>query len=279
MLVFGNERTIHQGETWNLDVVLSQSSIEYVPFVVSSQRVNPMWTITVASTKFEKNERFVATWWLDMLELPKFYQTVISDLGELLPTQPVSKPVLDSPMYALYRYTLSNEIYDQALGHKPYHYVYFDELGESHTDYECHIIMQFTSSETRLWEAQSYLYQITLVDTLPMGDVVNEAHDNYPDLQWMDWVQTDDPNWDKPVQGELETNEAYEVRLNQSWIEFRNLWINDNINVLFPFIKARIPDWFQADIDVDSPIGMVDNPQVILTPTKLQVTSNLRKVI
>jgi len=279
MLVYGNERIIHQGETWNLDIVLSQSSIEYIPFIVSSQRVNPMWAITVASTKFEKNERFIATWWLNMSELPKFYQTVVSDLGELLPYQPVSKPAADSPMYALYQYTRSNEELDLSLGHKPYHYVYFDELGEANHDYECHIVMQFTSAETRLWESQNYLYQITLVDTLPMGDMIESAHEAYPDLQWIDWVENTDPNWDRPVQENGESNEDYEVRVNLSWIEFRNLWIQSNIEVLFPFVKARIPDWFQVDIDVDSPVGIIDNPQVILTPTKLQVIGNLRKVI
>lgn len=279
MLVLGNERIIHQGESWNLDIVLSQSSVEYIPFIVSSQRVNPMWAITVASTKFEKNDRFVATWWLTMAELPKFYQTVISDLGELLAYQPVSKPAADPYMYALYRYTRINETLDPTLGHKPYHYVYFDELGEAHDDYECHIIMQFTSEETRLWENQNYLYQITLVDTLPMGDIVEDAYETYPDLQWIDWVEITDPAWDKPIQEPGESNEAYEIRLNASWVKFRNEWILDNIAVLFPFIKARIPDWFQADIDIDSPVGLVDNPQVILPPTKLQVNSNLRKVL
>lgn len=279
MLVFGNERTIHQGETWNLDIVLSQSNIEYVPFVVSSRRVNPMWAITVASTKFDKNERFVSTWWLDMLELPRFYQTVVSDLGEISYAQLISKPAADPAMYALYRYTISTEEYDVSLGHKPYHYVYFDEEGVSHFDYECHITMQFSSSETNLWEAQNYLYQITLVDTIPMGDIVNDAHETHPELKWIDWVTIDDPNWEKPVKGELESNEDYESRLNLSWVEFRNNWINDNISVLFPFIKARIPNWFQADIDVNSPVGLIDNLQVILAPTKLQVTSNLRKIV
>jgi len=273
MLVLGNERIIHQGETWNLDILVSQSSIEYIPFIVSSERVNPMWAITVASTKFEKNERFVKTWWLDTLELPKFYQTVPSDLGELLQYQPVSKPTADSPMYALYRYTRQNETLDLTLGHKPYHYVYFDDLGEAHDDYECHIVMQFLSSETRLWESQNYQYQITLVDTLSIGEVIQDAHETHPELEWIDWVEVTDPAWDKPVQ------EVGESNLEASWVEFRDAWIQDNIDVLFPFIKTRLPAWFQDDIDIESPVGIVDNPQVILPPTKLQVVTNLRKVL
>jgi hypothetical protein len=139
--------------------------------------------------------------------------------------------------------------------------------------------MPFTSGETRLWEGQNYLYQITLVDTLSMGDLIGEAHEAYPDLQWIDWVEITDPDWDRPVQSVGESNEDYAIRLDASWKEFRNAWIQDNIDVLFPFVKARIPGWFQTDIDVESPVGSVNNPQVILAPTKLTVNTNLRKVI
>lgn len=289
MLAFGNERVVQQGEEWNLDILLSQSSIEYIPFIVSSQRSNPMWAITIASTKYEKNERYVATWWQDLVNgeglnatpLPRFYQTVPDYLGELTLGQPIARPVEEPPMYALYQYTKAEDTIDPTLGHKPYYYVYFtaDAPNDPKYDYECRIRMQFQSSETSEWGSQNYLYQITLVDTILMGDYIELARDTYPDLKWPDWVQRTDPNWDKPVQLKGESNEDFAARYEASWTVFRNNWIMSNIEVLFPFVKNRIPNWFQADIDIDAPVGFIDIPQVIMPPTKLQVNNNLRKII
>ena len=61
MLLYGHEREVQQGEDWNLDILLSQSSKEYIPFLISSERRNPYFAITVASTKYEKNYRYVKT--------------------------------------------------------------------------------------------------------------------------------------------------------------------------------------------------------------------------
>jgi len=278
MLSFGNERVIQQGEDWTLDILLSQSSLEYIPFIVSSVRSAPMFVITVASAKYEKTQRYVVTYWLDPTELPKFYQTVPVYLGEIPWNTPISKPSEYGEMEALFQYTKAEDVIDPNLGHKPYYYVYF--IGNEPTyGYECRLVAQFTSEETSKWESQDYLYQITLVDTISMADYINLAHDTYPTLKWMDWVEVTDPAWEKPTQELHESNEDYELRLQISWTAFRNEWILNNIEVLFTFIKARIPNWFQTDIEVDSPVGYVGASQVILTPTNLQVNSNLRKII
>ena len=161
MLLFGNEREVQQGEEWNLDILISQSDSEYIPFIISSERQNPMWAITVASTKYEKNERYVATWWQDLTvgdgfdgkPIPRFYQTVPQPLGELAVSQPITRPAEDEPMAALYQYTKAEDAIDPALGHKPYYYVYFtaDEPNTPVYDYECRIRMQFESVETANW--------------------------------------------------------------------------------------------------------------------------------
>lgn len=83
---FENQRSVQQGEDWNLDILLSASDREYIPFIISSDRKNPHFTVTVASTKFEKNLRYVKTWWSsvdDKLKIPRFYQTVPEYFGEI----------------------------------------------------------------------------------------------------------------------------------------------------------------------------------------------------
>ena len=54
MQSYENERVIQQGEDWNIDILLSQSEQEYIPYIVSIQREHPHFVLTVASTKFEK---------------------------------------------------------------------------------------------------------------------------------------------------------------------------------------------------------------------------------
>lgn len=306
MLSFGNERQVQQGEDWNLDILLSQSEEEYIPFIVSSERQNPMFAITVASTKYEKNYRYVATWWQDLtngegfllstseetgltsIPLPRFYQTIPEYIGEIAPNTTISRPVnpsmpdgIDPPMYALYQYTKTDEEVDLSLGHKPYHYVYFtkEDPNTPKFDYECRVRMQFRSEETSQWGSQNYQYQITLVDTVSMADYINEAHEHYSTLQWPYWPSRDDPDWIKPIKNNNETSENYNVRLEASWREFRNRLIMSHITELFTFIKTHIPNWFQPDIDMDAPVGFISVPQVILPPTRLQVNNNLRTII
>ena len=86
MEMYGNEIKVQQGEDFNLDILLSASQTEYIPFIISSQRNNPFFVITVASTKYEKNLRYVKSWWNDISSdstIPRFFQTVPQDYGEL----------------------------------------------------------------------------------------------------------------------------------------------------------------------------------------------------
>lgn len=262
METFGNEVRIQQGEDWNLDVLLSSNSQEYIPFIVSNQRKNPFFVVTVASTKYEKNLRYVASWWNDLSgnaasgqePIPTFYQTVPQWYQEVasindLPSLP---PIIDTTTNAretantrlLYQYTLSTDSIDPETGHKPYYYFYFDynEAGTvvSRVDYyECRIRFNFRSVETANWVSQNYLYQITLVSGDLMAKVLNDialAH-GMPE----DWPTA--------------------------------------IAAQYNYVKVQWPTALQPDIDVTSPLGRIETPQVILSPTKLEVSNNLRKLI
>lgn len=278
MQVFSNERVIQQGEEWCLDILVSQSEHEYVPFVVGKRR-NPMWAITVAATKFEKNERYAVTWWLD-IDLPLFYQTVPQDLGEVPEGSSPPIPMADEDLVALYRYTKAQDPVDTALGHKKYYYAYKKD-GEIVLGYECRIVMSFTSDITSKWNSQNYMYQITLLDTASMVDSIKAAYETYGDnLDWPQaWITPDNIAWETPEPSADESQEDYEARVAEEWAGIERQWITDNKRELFLFLKRRAPGWFQPDIDVDSPVGLISAPQVILPPTKLQVNSNLRRII
>lgn len=258
---FGNEIRVQQGEDWNLDKLLSSSSREYIPYIISSERANPFFVVTVASTKYEKNLRYVKSWWnsAEELHIPRFYQTTPLFYGDVeesdLPSDPSTNP--SDPTYGdsketryLYYYTKvvidddeDIEPIDKSVGHKKYYYFYFeyDEDGECTRrvdGYDCRIIFNFSSRETQKWGGQDYLYQITLVSGQLMADRLEEIRAEY---QPEDWPET--------------------------------------IEEQYKYVKLSYPNELQPDIDVDSPLGYIEVPEVILQPTKLQVDNNLRTII
>ena len=85
METFGNEIKVQQGEDFNIDILLSSNQVEYVPYIISNERKNPFFVVTVASTKYEKNLRYVCSWWNDILSgpnpIPTFYQTTPYNIG------------------------------------------------------------------------------------------------------------------------------------------------------------------------------------------------------
>lgn len=258
METFLNQIRIQQGEDWSLDKIISQSQSEYIPFIVS-KRANPYFVITVASTKYEKNNRYVESWWLKY-DGPMFVQSTPYYVGELSahPTTKSSLPGISSHSAydCLYQYTLSTDDIDSELQHKPYYYVYFDENNTLHFDYECRIVFNLTTKNsgagTSNWGSQNYLYQITLVDGEKMIDTIRSAKDAHPELNWReDWPEDD----------------------------LLEEWLQSTQKDVFNFIKSRIPNYFQTDIDWDSPLGQIWVPKSILAPTKLQVDNNLRKIL
>lgn len=208
---FGNEKRVQQGEDWNLDLLISARSDEYIPYIVSNQLQNPCFVVTVASTKYEKNKRYVKSWWnsLANLQLPTFYGTNPIYCGELvedanLPTAPGEMVantfkdengdyVTEDPTLAetqtiedmvtpyLYQYTKEEDEIDKALGHKPYYYFRYDYNKALDTftlveGYECKLTQTFLSQDTQEWTGQNYAYQITLVDGPLMDTKIDDVY-------------------------------------------------------------------------------------------------------
>lgn len=259
---FGNRRNIQQGEDWTLDILLSQSESEYIPYIVSSERQNPHFVITVASTKFEKINRYIKSWWLPLdglIKLPRFNQTVpyvLADQESKITTYAQLKQAVGSvddliPYDSLYQYKYNNETYFV------YCYKDDDDIYQLSYDYECRITFNLSmigsNKGTSEWSSQNYNYQITLVSGEKMADYIKACKAAYPDLDWRaDWP-TDD--------SQFET------------------WLDRNIENVFNFIKKRIPEYFQQDITWDSPLGRIWAPAPILKPTELTVDNNLGLII
>ena len=81
METYFDDITVQQGEDFNMDILVSASNLEYIPFLVTSERPNPHFVVTVASTKYEKNMRYVDSWWNDPVkqaQLPLFWQQILT---------------------------------------------------------------------------------------------------------------------------------------------------------------------------------------------------------
>lgn len=273
METFGNDIEIQQGENFNMDVLLSASNLEYIPFIISSERKNPFIVVTIASTKYEKNMRYVDSWWNDPLtieKIPTFYQTTPQYLGELTEAPQTVSDLGEfeqnetAETRYLYQYTLEIEEIDEEVGHKPYHYVYFDYstgITIARYDYECRIRQNFTSDITRHWGAQNYMYQITLLSGKTNKEVILEAYNQYG---------LDHPDFPVPRKedGMLYTKD-------EQWGESEEKYIE----AAYKYIKRQWPTYLQPDIDAMSPLYYIDNPETIVSPSKLTVNNNLRQMI
>lgn len=251
---FGNERKVQQGEDWNLDITLSSDNQEYIPYIISNERNNPHFVVTVASTKYEKNLRYVKSWWNALVDIkgekiPTFYQTVpyyireYADI-EALPENPDITLESGIKDRLLYQYTLLNEEIDDELGHRPYHYYYFDydptdSFATRQDEYECTLRFNFVTRETANWESQNYMYQITLVSGPTLEYTLDEIR-----------LEKGNPaDWPSIIEAQ------------------------------YHYVKARWPQLLESDIDFNSPLGRIDEATPILVPTKLEVLNNLRRII
>ena len=288
METFGNDIEIQQGENFNMDVVLSASNVEYIPFLISSQRVNPYFVVTVASTKYEKNMRYVDSWWnnpLDTQKLETFIQTTPFYLSKSNgwtadPTEAEirkANPDESAEHRYFYQYERSSDSYDEKLGHKPYRYCFIDyssgvnvvkyvvpdpDTGEDKlNNYTCKVVQNFSSDITRLWGAQNYMYQITLLSGKTNKEVILQIYNEYG---------TTHPDF--PI-ARKEDGSLYTP--DEQWGEQEYMWIA----AAYKYIKKQWPNLLQPDIDVDSPLYYIETPETIVPPSKLTVNNNLRQMI
>ena len=281
MQSYENERVIQQGEDWNIDVKLSQSVQDYIPYIVSSEREHPHFVLTVASTKFEKNHRYVESWWQEIPDSqPRFKQTTPFFVG-VLAADPTSFSDLiakadsliktdisnDEPYERLYQYKLNNE--------SEFKYCYTTDGTDIVLGYELRMRFNILShipgleglqGGTANWNSQEYMYQITLVSGQLMEDTLISliTSTKYSNLNWRS---------DLPKKSDYSSEDEYIAAL-------KNMLKNELVRKdLFNFVKQHIPDFFQKDIDWNSNLGQIWSPIPILKPTRLRVDSNLRVLI
>ena len=151
MTLKGNEMTVQRGETFTIDRLIVNR--DGSPFIISSKYNNPYILITVASTKYNQNNRYVMNWWLSVRDMPRFLNTVVKDVTSL---NDANQYMDDDPMEFVY--------HDLSTGEYKYMREYYVGEPSMLEPYECRIIHHFTHNVTKNWVEQNYLYSIRLID-------------------------------------------------------------------------------------------------------------------
>lgn len=184
-----NEISIYRGETGAIDFKISQRSDYYVPFLISSLRVNPMVCITIGSTHRESKNITSKQLWLELDNVPKFEQTVVEDLGEIDDSTLTTTELLKAHLVdiiepgTLYQFTLKSEV---EASNSQLHFAYsvmVDLTEVVHIDdYDFTVTMSLDETITLDMTNGDYMYQIELLDTVPMLTHLQSIFTAYPEL-------------------------------------------------------------------------------------------------
>lgn len=170
MTINGNDMTVIRGETFTIDrtVVNRDGS----PFIVSSEYRNPYLLLSVSSTKYSQENRYLANWWLDLTDLPRFPNTIVKEISSV---DNASEYADDEPMQFVYHDNKTDK----------YQYLKEYNVGETalFEDYEFRIIHTFTHDITKDWVEQSYFYSIRLVSGLKTDEQSNRPIDTFDVVQ------------------------------------------------------------------------------------------------
>jgi hypothetical protein len=172
-----NDISVYRGETAAIDFKISQRSDYYVPFLISSERVNPMVCITIGSTRRENNNIVSKQLWLELDDVPKFTQTVVRDLGEVDDTDlttaelKVALALLIAPG-EMTQFTRKTEADPTSTVNSQLHFAYSVMIDEVETvyidEYDFTVTMSLNETITLDMTNTDYFYQIELMDTVPM---------------------------------------------------------------------------------------------------------------
>lgn len=233
MILKGNEMIINRNESFTIDrrIVNRDGS----PFVVSSKWSNPYICITIASTRYNQPNRYIANWWLDLqdlidengerISLPRLNSTTVRRIPNESPLHFRD----DSPFDILYY------VEDDGMLSNPGHHYYYLDDSRMLRKYEFRLIHHFQHSVTRTWVEQNYVYSISLFSGDDTYDYLRNLYKSVFAVQY--------------VPPELSSEELYLAIRNKDESLVKNL------NYERPLVN----------IGVDIPI---------LSPTKLTVMSD-----
>lgn len=181
MKTFNNELVIHRGETFSMDKVVQNK--DGSPYIVSNKLQNPYVLVSVSTTRYDQNKRYLLNQWLPLSDKVRFSITEPIDLLSFKTEAngTVSKytsfddvkreRVSDNENCIVSGYIGDQFVYydyddcvlylQDERGVRDYKYWNLEQ--ERLLKYEFRITCPFTQEMTSKWIEQSYVYSITLM--------------------------------------------------------------------------------------------------------------------
>ena len=187
MRVYADRIQVERGEEWTYDVYFQNR--DGSPYIVSNQLTNPYILVTIASSKYTQNGRYIANFWNNVTEAyHTFYCTQPIELtGSTMPTPEngLSREIkLDIQAknqtystYAVYKWVDPNGVAQ---------YKYWN--GTAYEDYDFHFVMTFPTDITNQWIEQNYVFGVKLVAGTANADYNPEVDGSRP-IATFDGVQ------------------------------------------------------------------------------------------
>ena len=187
MRVYADRIQVERGEEWTYDVYFQNR--DGSPYIVSNQLTNPYILVTIASSKYTQNGRYIANFWNSVTEAyHTFYCTQPIELsGSTMPTpenglspeiiQDIQAKNQTYSTYAVYKWVDTNGVAQ---------YKYWN--GTAYEDYDFHFVMTFPTDITNQWIEQNYVFGVKLVAGIANADYNPEVDGSRP-IATFDGVQ------------------------------------------------------------------------------------------
>ena len=189
MRVYADRIQVERGEEWTYDVYFQNR--DGSPYIVSNQLTNPYILVTIASSKYTQNGRYIANFWNNVTEAYKtFYCTQPIELsGTTMPTpanglspeiiQDIQAKHQTYGTYAVYKWVDTNGMAQ---------YKYWNDETDEYEDYDFHFVMTFPTDITNEWIEQNYVFGVKLVGGTANADYNPEVDGSRP-IATVDGVQ------------------------------------------------------------------------------------------
>lgn len=181
MKTFNNELVIHRGETFSMDKVVQNK--DGSPYIVSNKLQNPYVLVSVSTTRYDQNKRYLLNQWLPLSDKVRFSITEPIDLlsfkteangtvSKYTSFDDVKRELVSENENCIVSGYIGDQFvyydYDDCVlylqderGVRDYKYWNLEQ--ERLLKYEFRITCPFTQEMTSKWIEQSYVYSITLM--------------------------------------------------------------------------------------------------------------------
>ena len=168
MRVYGQNITIHRGESFTVDFLLTNK--DGSPFIVSSEMTHPYYLVSVVSNVYNTKNEYEYNVWCDLSKSYRFKDTHAVSKTGAINTWTAPSDYLDNIGVALDGLEYYNAcVFYSTITKKYYVYKYTDDVTAAYV--ECddinlnRLVLSFPTEVTQEWSGQNYTYSIRLVET------------------------------------------------------------------------------------------------------------------